>query len=136
MPFYQSDDMSTTTSTNFTLPVKGLRAKDLPRYLLPNKLILQSYKEVGKEGQYERTGYDRNYDRFWALVNATKRLAEQLIEQKVSGLMRIKDAKGKEWLTYHVSLYGHDWEGNTVDFFYMNKVTDGCKDGLPIWSSS
>ena len=49
--------------------------------------------------------------------------------------MRVRDSKGKEWLVYHVSLFGNDWEGDTVDFFYMEgKVTDGSTDGKPIWS--
>jgi hypothetical protein len=47
--------MSSSTITNFTLPIKGLKAKDLPRDLLPTKQILNSYKEVEKEGHYDRT---------------------------------------------------------------------------------
>ena len=34
------------------LPQANLKAKDLPRDLLPNKAILQAYADVGKDNEY------------------------------------------------------------------------------------
>jgi hypothetical protein len=117
------------------LPVKGLRAKDLPLDLLPNKQILEAYRAVGREADVleDRTGYERNWNEFCVRTTANKRLKEQLIDQKISNLMRVRDAKG-EYLVYDVGMRGYDYQGNVVDFSYHEgRLSRGNRQGLPVF---
>jgi hypothetical protein len=113
------------------LPIPGLKAKDLQRHMLPMQEILRAYQEVGED--YEVTGHDRCWKRFYFEVTANKNLQNQRIEQSISSLNRVR-YQNKDWLTYGVALQGKNWKGNTRDFYHMEGyVTDGCREGLPIF---
>jgi hypothetical protein len=61
-------------------------------------------------------------------VTGNAKLRNQDIETKIQAMYRHKDKDG-EWLTYHVTLYGFDWENNRISFPY----TEGKTEGFPIF---
>jgi hypothetical protein len=109
------------------LPQPNLKAKDLPRDLVPYKEVVQAYEAVGHD--YERSCHDRAYEIFYAQVTGKDDIKNQEISQTISSLQRLKDSKGKEWLVYGVELSGNNWKRNKVDFYH----TEGKIEGIPIF---
>jgi hypothetical protein len=108
-----------------------MKAKELDPGLYPQKEVVKAYQEVGQE--YELTIHDRVYQNFfYPKITGNDKLKEQEIEYRIDALYRSKDYKGNEWLTYHVSMVGNDWEGNRVDYTYMA----GVIEGFPKWHRS
>jgi hypothetical protein len=100
-----------------------MKARELDPNLYPQKEVIKAYEEVGQE--YEWSVHDRVYQQhFYPKVTGNAKLKEQEIEYKIDALHRLKDSKG-EWLTYHVSLFGNDWEGNRIDYSYMAGMIEG-----------
>jgi hypothetical protein len=126
------------------LPQKGLKAKDLPKPLFQEELekitlqdlskreLLAPHKEVLAEclkynQEYERNGRDRLYERFYSEVNGKETLRNQPLEQSISSMSRHKDRNG-EWLTFQMAVFGKNWRGNRVDYWYDQ---GGRIDGMP-----
>jgi hypothetical protein len=101
-----------------------MKAKELKRDFFPKPELIKAYKDAGKE--YEYKGPDRLWEQhFFPKVTANPKLREQDIQIKIPQLYRRKDAKGKEWLYYNVSMRGRDWKGNHVEFSYVEGIIEG-----------
>jgi hypothetical protein len=116
-------------SSSLLLPQANLKAKDLPNDYLPHKEILKAYEEANQEFKFESdaSGHDRVWRIWYALVNGNIRTKNQEIEQQVTAVYRVKDSKGKEWLMYHILLYGLNHIGERKDFSdFVGKI-----EGIP-----
>jgi hypothetical protein len=101
-----------------------MKAKDLDPKFFPKQELIKAYEAAGQK--YEYTGVDRLWEmHFYPKVTGNPKLKEQDIQIKIPQLYRRKDAKGKEWLTYNVSMRGMDWKGNPVDFSYVEGIIEG-----------
>jgi hypothetical protein len=103
-----------------------MKAKQLDPDLFPRKELVEAYQAVGQD--YEPTVHDRTWDEWYPLVAADP-VKDQEIEQRISQLYRTK-VKGKEYLFYDITLYGHDWQGNRKDFYYR----EGMIEHMPEFS--
>jgi hypothetical protein len=93
-----------------------MKAKDLDPKFFPRQEVVAEYEKYGQ--QYESHGPDRLWStHFYPKVTGNAKLRNQDIETKIQAMYRHKDKDG-EWLTYHVTLYGNDWEGNRISFPY------------------
>jgi hypothetical protein len=92
--------------------------------MLPHREVVRAYTDFGQV--YDHSSHDRAYAWFHAQVTGKQSIRSQLIEQTITNLMRLKDARG-EWLTYGILLRGKNWKGNYVNFFH----TEGIVQGMP-----
>lgn len=76
--------------------------------LYPRREITAEYDKVKYD--YERTGHDRAYMEWYALVKGRP------VEQEVTQIYRRKIAGEGEFIFYNVTFYGKDWKGNRKDF--------------------
>jgi hypothetical protein len=112
-----------------------MKAKQLDPHLFPRKEVIEEYKRIQYDPEdkeywgYEPTVHDRVWTTFfYPLATGNKKLEEQEIEYRVDQMTRHKTKDG-EWLTYYVSLVGNDWEGNKIDYSYI----EGKIENIPIF---
>jgi hypothetical protein len=104
-----------------------MKAYELDPNLFPRSELIKACESVGQV--YEKTIQDRVYEVWYPLVTADP-VKDQEITQKITQLYRVKDAKGKEWLTYDIILYGKDWQGNTKSFDYREGIIEHMPEDL------